>query len=72
MNKVLEALPDDRIREEIGKLMAHTMALHAQNVAQSGSLDGGSLVNRPWFPWVATFVAMLAGAGLAAFASWLY
>jgi hypothetical protein len=72
MNRALEALPDERIRGEIGKLMAHTMALHAQGVAQTGSLYGGSLVDRPWFPWVATSVAMLAGAGLAAFGSWLY
>ena len=64
MNTPAEPLPDHRIREEIGKLMAETVKL-ADEQARRNAQVRAMLGERWWYPPVA--IGAAAGAGAAVF-----
>lgn len=64
MNTPTEALPDSRIREEIGKLMAETVKL-ARDQAKRNAEVREMPLERWWYPPVA--IGAAAGAGAAVF-----
>lgn len=59
MSLQIEPLPDNRIRAEIGKLMAQTMKLSAEQAKFNAESE------RAWTPIVAVLSAMGVGAAVA-------